>query len=139
MAGDYASPTIAQDDLVLASKIAYRTESPQTGDLIVFRESYPKGRNLITRVIGKSGDTIEIKDNQVLINGKPENGDYQTVQTSPLEDLKKITLSPNQLFVLADNRDAPHDSRHLGPISVFSVVGKINYTCWPLGKLGSLE
>lgn len=139
IASDNSAPTIHKGDHVIASKIAYRTATPQIGDLIVFHKTFPKGANLVGRIIAKAGDTVEIQGNQILINGTPEKPSHQITQNSPLKDLKKITLSSSELFILGDNRDAAKDSRHLGPISTFSVSGKVNFRYWPLRKFGSLE
>lgn len=135
------SPTITVGDRVMASKIAYRTSPPQAGDLIIFRDISPTATHFTSRIIAQAGDTVEIKDNQILINNIPETTSYQTTQTIPLKNLEKFTLTATQLFVLADNRDNADalDSREIGPISIYSVAGKINFRFWPLNKIGSLE
>ncbi|GHV54927.1 signal peptidase I [Deltaproteobacteria bacterium] len=114
-----------------------RTGEPDYGDIIVFQ--YPKDASLdyIKRVIGRPGDTIEIRDKQVFRNGKPIREGY-TQFTRPhtripgVDSMEKITVPEDHFFVLGDNRDGSEDSRFWGFVPRENIRGKawIIYWSW---------
>jgi signal peptidase I len=105
---------------------------PQRGDIIVF--IYPKDRSLdfIKRVIGISGDTIEIKDKKIFINGKlfeDKKGIY-TDSAQQRDNFGPVTVPKDSLFVLGDNRDKSMDSRFWGFVDLKDVQGKAFIIYW---------
>jgi signal peptidase I len=122
------SPTLQVNDYILVSAVAYASEEPDTNDIIVYR--YPKQRDVeyAKRVVAKEGETLSIKDGQVIVDGKIIDQWYvdevNMVRTRQ-EDLAPVEIPPDMLFVLGDNRDNSNDSRYWGFVPREDVVGKV--------------
>jgi signal peptidase I len=153
-------PTIEVNDRVMVNKLAYRWGEPQRGDVVVFRdprqeeveESLPEAvirsvleavgirtrgdEDLIKRVVGLPGETIEVRENQVVVNGTPLQETYLPQVFMP--DEPPVTVGPDEVFVMGDNRDASFDSRRFGPIPLDDLVGEAFVTIWPISHLGGL-
>ena len=120
-----------------------RIKSPKRGDVIVFKTSASDDAALhIRRVIGLPGETVQIKEGQIYINGNvyEENGAYQEIADGGLAD-SAITLESGEYFVLGDNRNNSEDSRFsdIGNISKKYIVGKIWFTVSPKSKIGFIR
>ena len=121
----------------------YKIKSPKRGDVIVFKTSASDDAALhIRRVIGLPGETVQIKEGQIYINGNvyEENGAYQEIADGGLAD-SAITLESGEYFVLGDNRNNSEDSRFsdIGNISKKYIVGKIWFTVSPKSKIGFIR
>ena len=118
-------------------------KSPQHGDIIVFK--YPKDPNkdFIKRVVGVAGDIIESRDKQLYLNHKLVNHDYgihtdphiMSGNNKPRDNFGPITVPPNSLFVMGDNRDESYDSRFWGFVDLKAVNGKAFIIYWSWDKL----
>jgi signal peptidase I len=103
--------------------------TPNRGDVIVFE--YPKdlSRDFIKRVIGLPGDTVEVQDGKVFINGElmpePFGPNLGSSTNGP------VTVGPDELFVMGDNRNNSSDSRTWGPLPLEYVIGKAMLSYWP--------
>lgn len=157
--------TLEPGDKLIMSKLAYTFSEPERGDIIIFLRNEPIGgvigrasifindillklhkqfrRNrLIKRVIAVPGDTVEIRDNILYVNGEPQNEPYARVD--PLEntvlngELEKTLVLPGELFVMGDNRGQSLDSRSFGKIDMSWVEGKAVFRVMPLAKFGSI-
>ena len=116
---------------------------PERGDIIVFEfpedknKSYFKRRDFIKRVIGLPGDTVEIRNKNVYVNGEryltPE-AVYKdgTLTPGPRDNMSSVTVPPHNYFVLGDNRDRSYDSRFWRFVDRSSIKGKafIKYWSW---------
>ena len=136
-------PTIAVGDRFFINRVVYKFSSPKRGDLIVFRTNASDDAALhIRRVIGLPGETVQVKDGQVYINGKvyEENGAYQDMTDGGLAD-SAVTLESGEYFVLGDNRNNSEDSRFsdIGNINKKYIVGKIWFTVSPKNKIGFIK
>jgi len=101
---------------------------PKRGDIIVFHAP-DQPKDYIKRVIGLPGEKIQIDKGQVLINGLPVNEPYETRHN--VRDAPAVTLGPNQLYVMGDNRPNSRDSRSWGLLSMDAVLGKALLCYWP--------
>lgn len=158
MVGDSNFPSLLQNDRVLVDKQAYRSIDPQPGDEIAFLNPNDRKKHWIKRVIARAGDTVEIQDGKVFINGRElatkvieknvdDPGDKGTgriieetngnarykifqLHTPPsdqtLRNSPAVTIPGNHVYVLGDHRDNSLDSRQFGPISIFSIEGKVS-------------
>jgi len=134
-------PTLKISDRVLVNKLSYDLHDVHRGDIVVFKS--PPGENnsavkdLIKRVIGLPGDTVEGHDGKVFINSQALKEPYlpDGVTTSTFEPRK---IGPNQLWMMGDNRGNSKDSRFFGAISQDLIVGRAFVRVWPLGSIGLL-
>ncbi|NIA32096.1 MAG: signal peptidase I [Actinobacteria bacterium] len=130
-------PTIAYNDRILANKIVYKTKDPARGDLVVFINPKNRHQNYIKRIVAVAGDTVEIKDNQVYINGKKLR--QQIIRQSASENIK-VSVNGKPLegdifyetngdarykIILAQNPD--------NPASDFAKITIPEYHCFVLG------
>ncbi len=153
-------PTIQVNDRVMVNKLAFRFGDVQRGDVVVFRnplepdteESVPEAvirsvleavgirtrglDDLIKRVIGLPGDTIEITDGELLVNGVALEEPYTDGSFMP--DAGPFVVDDGTIFVMGDNRDESFDSRRFGNIPIEDVIGRAFVTIWPVSHVGGL-
>lgn len=133
-------PTIQEGDRVLVNKVVYHIRKPQRGEIIVFEAPVNTGENqdFIKRVVGLPGDTVEIKNLKVYVNGSPLDEDY--VAEAPEYEFGPVTVPDDALFVMGDNRNASYDS-HLWNawLRLNKVKGEAFARYWPLNRIGKIE
>lgn len=114
-------PTIKTGDVVLVNTMSYKADSTvRRGDVVVFRY---KGNDLIKRVVATSGDTVDIANGEVLVNGEAAQQYY--IKDDVLTDGEThITVPSGKVFVLGDNRSNSKDSRMIGCISTDDILGQ---------------
>jgi signal peptidase I len=146
ISGPSMEPTLYQNNRVLVDKLSYRFRDPRRSEVVVFdRETVADGTvqhdDLIKRVIAIPGDTVEIQQCTVIVNGTPLVEEYldpfYESQSDPVDrcrtvDLAPVVVEPDHLFVLGDNRVESFDSRAFGPIHQDIVVGRAILIVWPL-------
>jgi signal peptidase I len=140
--------TMFQDNRVLVNKLSYRLHDINRGDVVVFDRITTDGEvvqhdDLIKRVIALPGETVEIRQCVVFIDGEellePYLNDYDIAQIN-LEDrcrvpeLEATIISNDHIFVMGDNRPQSFDSRMFGEIESKLVVGRAFGLIWPLGN-----
>ena len=126
-------PSFQDGERVLVNKLVYRLHEPERGDVIVFQPPNDR-RDFIKRVIGLPGDTVEIHDYKVFINGQALDEPY--IYYPSHYTLEKQVIPDNSYFVLGDNRDHSNDS-HTGWVAPReNIVGKAWVTIWPPDKVG---
>lgn len=116
--------------------------APRRGDVIVFRFPLDPSRDFIKRVIGVPGDTVEVKDNTVYINGSPLKEDY--IAATPNYTFGPKTVPPGMYFVLGDNRRFSYDShswtcpqqQECSFVPEENIIGQAWFKYWPLSTLG---
>lgn len=134
-------PTLKVKDRVLVNKLSYDFHDVNRGDIIVFKsppgETNADIKDLIKRVVGLPGETVEARDGHVLINGKLIDDSYLSkgVTTSSFPPQK---IPPGSVWVMGDNRSNSKDSRFFGPISEGLIVGRAFIRVWPLTTFGFL-
>ena len=131
-------PTLQRNDRVLVNRLSYRVGDVGRGDVVVFDR--PPGQpdngidELIKRVIGVEGDTIEGRNGRILVNGVAQDEDYLASGTF-FGDFGPVVVPEDHVFVMGDNRDNSVDSRIFGPIDEDSIVGRAFVLFWPLNRL----
>lgn len=146
ISGPSMESTLFQDNRVLVNKLSYRLHGIGRGDIVVFDRATSNGQqiqhdDLIKRVIGLSGDVVEIKDCVVFVNSQAIEESYlnpNDLAQESLEDRCRVpvlaaqTVPESKIFVMGDNRPQSFDSRMFGPISEDLVVGRAFVVIWPL-------
>ena len=135
--------TLADGDRVLLDRLSYSVGSPKRNDIIAFK---PNGSSTshthIKRVIGLPGETIQIMDGIIYINGKVylEKADYPLMTNSGLAS-EPITLDVKEYFVLGDNRNDSEDSRYadIGLVNLDYIEGKVWLRIAPTDSFGRVE
>ena len=122
------NPTLQNGEYVLVSRLSYKLNLPQRGDIIVFSYPVDTNQDLIKRVIGLPGETVSVRNSQVLINGVLLEEPY--IAQEPLYS-GEWTVPNGQLFVLGDNRNDSKDSHQWGMLPVENIIGKALIIYWP--------
>lgn len=140
--GDSMSPVLEAGDVLLVEKLTPGFREPKRFDLVVFRYQYRDNLYYIKRVIGLPGETVQIVDGKVLIDGAFLEEDFGT---EPVEKGKRaeepIVLGKDEYFVLGDNRNHSSDSRDsdIGNLQKDQIIGRAVFRIWPVERIGILE
>lgn len=131
-------PTLKVGDRVLVNKLSYRLHDVHRGDVVVFEappgQASANVKDLVKRVIGLPGETIEGRDGAIYIDGRRLDENYLPPGTQS-RGFPAQVVPIDSLFVLGDNRLASKDSTYFGPIPESSLVGKVFVRLWPLPDL----
>ena len=130
--------TLEQNDRVLVSKLDYRFGVPQRGDIIVFNPPTDSTIPYVKRVIAVGGDTIDLHDGKVYVNGKLiEYAETRGQPTTPQAPriAYPLAVPQGEIFVLGDNRQSSSDSRTFGSVPVGNIIGKVILRFWPFDRL----
>ncbi len=122
-------PNLHDGEYVIVDKVSYTLRPPDRGEIIVLKSPTPGAPDLIKRVIGLPGETIEVRDGRVFVNGTPLDEPYIN---GPIDK----TTPPQQIeaghyFVMGDNRNNSADSRMFGARPENDIVGRAWIIYWP--------
>jgi signal peptidase I len=143
-------PTLLIGDHILVNKFIYGVRIPFTnerwpefrepsrGDVVVFVYPLDRSKDFIKRVVAVGGDTVEIRDKKVLINGEIIKDPHASFQSDkfylghvlPGDNMKPIEVPKGFLFVMGDNRNNSYDSRFWGFVPLRDVVGEASIIYW---------
>ena len=129
--------TLETGDRVFVNKLSYRLHDPNRGDVVVLHQiTGASERDLIKRVIGLPGETVEVRNCTVLIDGRVLNEPYLDPEVVTPTDCggdysPNGPIPENHVFVMGDNRGGSQDSRVIGPISEDDLVGRAFVVFWP--------
>ena len=134
-------PTLEVGDRVLVNKLADRLHDPNRFDIEVFLA--PKGtetaeiKDLVKRVVGLPGETIEGRDGRIYIDGEVLEEPFLPPGTQS-RTFGPVEVPPGHYFMLGDNRQFSKDSTYFGPIPRSSMIGRVFVRIWPIGRIGLL-
>ena len=146
IAGPSMETTLFGDDRVLVNKLSYRFGTPSRGDVVVFDRITGNGDSvqhddLIKRVIGLPGETLEIVECAVLIDGAKIDEPWLTDDLRDesvdsdvrcgTSNVEATVLSDNEVFLIGDNRTMSFDSRMFGAVNIDQIVGRAVVVIWP--------
>lgn len=142
--GASMEPSFEDGDYLLVDEISYRFSLPARGDVVIFRYPENKSQFFIKRIIGLSGETLEVKNNKVIIYNAQNTGGFTLAEhylDSTQETLGNmlIRLDDNEYFVLGDNRLASSDSRRWGPVNKTLITGKAFLRAWPFTRFDQIK
>jgi signal peptidase I len=135
--GESMYSTLETGDRVFVNKLSYRLHDPNRGDVVVLHQiTGASERDLIKRVIALPGETVEVRNCTVLIDGRVLNEPYLDPEVvTPTDCGGDYSLNgpvpEDHVFVMGDNRGGSQDSRVIGPISEDDLVGRAFVVFWP--------
>ncbi|MDR2505147.1 MAG: signal peptidase I [Oscillospiraceae bacterium] len=131
--GESMLATLNNNDYVIVTKPEYLLGGPQRFDVVICH--YPnRTENFVKRLVGLPGDTVEMKNGYLTVNGVEYEEEY-------VEDARRPaytgtwTLGDDEYFVLGDNRHNSNDSHLIGPIARDMIVGHVRLVVWPLSQM----
>lgn len=145
-------PTLQIGDRVIVDKVGYRMKDVKRGEVIVFYkpDPYYDIHELIKRVVAVGGETFELQDGIVYIDGRPLEEPYlpHDTLTLPKEPIPECgnaepvrdycEVPEGKILVLGDNRESSRDGRYYGPVDVDTVIGRAFLRVWPPNRIGTV-
>ena len=146
--GNSMVPSFHDGEALIVNRLAYRTlnlgwvpvigrdhwqpfGTPQQGDVVIFiAQKTPKERDFVKRIIALPGQTVEVHDGRVVVNGVAYDEPY--ISAPPNYEFKAQVVPAGKLFVLGDNRNNSQDSHLIGMVDQSEVVGRVDLRYWPL-------
>lgn len=132
VSGQSMTPVLRTGDVVLVNRLAYDFGKPKRLDVVVFEREDKKDN--VKRVIGIPGDVVQVKDNQIYVNGKLlDDPELRYVSLAGLAE-SPVELGEKEYFLLGDNRDSSEDSRfaNVGNVQESQIRGKVWLRIFPL-------
>ena len=132
--GSSMYPTFYTDEQVFVEKVSYMFTPPRRGQVIICRYGDDSDA-VIKRVIGLPGETISISGGKIYIDGAAidESAYWNDLI---LEDMAPVTVPEKSVFVIGDNRNASLDSRLVGPVPYYRIIGRVRFVVWPFESFG---
>ncbi len=129
--GQSMEPSLFERQRLIIDKISYHLHPPRRNDIVVI-DMPTMNEMLVKRVIGLPGETIEIRNGAVYVEGKPLPEPF--THELGYQSMPSITLGPLNYFVLGDNRGNSNDSRAFGPVKQEYIIGRVWLRYWPLSQ-----
>lgn len=142
VSGHSMETTLSDGDNLIVDKISYRFRDPERFEIIVFPFQYEEHTYYIKRIIGIPGETVQVIDGYVYINGEVLDENYGLeVMDDPGIAAEPITLGEDEYFVLGDNRNHSSDSRDpsVGVLHRDDIMGRAWIRIWPFDKFGVIK
>jgi signal peptidase I len=135
--GGSMAPTLTTGEVVLVESASYRLRPPQRGDIVVVHLDTQQwlfaemaGGRFVKRIVGLPGETVEVRGEQVLVDGRVLDEPY--VHSHPTQSLPPVVVPQGAYYVMGDNRLGSDDSRVWGPVRQAAIVGHAWVAAWPL-------
>ena len=130
-------PNLHTGQYILVDKVSYRVGNPDRGDVVVIRFPLDPKRDFVKRIIALPGETIEIHDRRVFVDGHALNEPYISVPGTYRYEKKQVP--ENHFYVLGDNRDNSHDSHIWDWLPREYIIGKARLSYWPWQYAGVID
>ena len=139
--GTSMMPGLTDQERIFINKYTYKLSagSIERDDLVVFHYPYDPSQSYIKRIIGLPGDTIQIEDGAVMVNGAKLNEPYVPAEYRDHMSLAKEVVPKDHYFVLGDHRSSSNDSRVWGFVERGEIYGKAVFIYWPPDKIGRVR
>jgi signal peptidase I len=139
--GTSMMPTLNDEERIFINQFTYRFGISQIsrGDTIVFWYPWDHSKSYIKRVIGLPGDTIEIEEGQVYVNGRELYEPYLPDEYRDRSSMERKVVPRGEYFVLGDHRASSNDSRVWGTVARNLIFGKAVFAYWPVDKMGAVR
>ncbi len=139
VSGSSMDPTFKDGEYLIIDEISYRFQDPERGDVIVFRYPQDTTKFFIKRIIGLPGETVNIKDSTITIEGTSDTSTFtldETYLSHPTWSTSRIKLGDEEYFVMGDNRPASSDSRIWGALDEDLIIGRALVRLLPAKRIG---
>jgi signal peptidase I len=139
--GTSMMPALVDQERIFINKFVYRfgLGNIERGDMVVFWFPGDPTKSYIKRVIGVPGDSVEVDDGTVLVNGQRLDESYVIEEFRDRQSMSAFKVQPDQFFVLGDHRSSSNDSRSWGTVPRRYIYGKAVFVYWPVEKMGLLK
>jgi signal peptidase I len=139
--GTSMMPTLTDQERIFINKFTYQfgIGSIQRGDTVVFSFPQDPSKSYIKRVIALPGDTVEIDQGTVIVNGRKVDEPYVPEEYRDHQSFERRLIAPENYFVLGDHRSSSNDSRAWGTVGRQLIYGKAVFVYWPFEKIGRLR
>lgn len=127
--------TLHENNIMGVSRLHYRLNEPQRGEIITCNYPGEGNKLFVKRIIGLPGETIEIREGTVYIDGEPIAETYLTRVDD--QSMDPITLAKDEIFVMGDNRPVSRDSRAVGPLTLDEIYGRVLFVAFPFNEIRS--
>lgn len=141
---DSMLPTLHVGDRLIVEKVSYQLHPPQPGDIVVFQPppvlqqaGYRADQAFIKRVIAQPGQTVQVRQGQVFVDGQPLTEPY--LAEPPAYEWGPYEVPEGGLFVMGDNRNNSNDSHIWGFLPTSNVIGRAWLRFWPLDRWGRMN
>ena len=135
--------TIQEGDRLVGEKVSFHFREPEAGEVVTFDDPIQPGTTLIKRVIATEGQTVDLRDGVLYIDGLAQDEDYTLGKPSePLQTPYGITypytVPDGCIWVMGDNRTNSKDSRYFGAVPVSNVTSRATFIFWPFADARGL-
>ena len=142
VSGDSMESTLHTGDNLIVDKLSYHFRDPERYEIIVFPYRHEENTFYIKRIVGLPGDTVQIKDGYLYVNGERSDENYglERMLTAGIA-AEEILLGEDEYFVLGDNRNNSSDSRDpgVGVLKREEIIGRAWVRIWPLKNIGVIS
>jgi signal peptidase I len=132
-------PELRDQDRLFINKFAYHFENISRGDVVVFHYPRDPSKSYIKRIIALPGDTLDIYEGRVYVNGMRIAEPYVPQRYQDERSLPEMVIPPNEYFVMGDHRSISSDSRDFGPVDRTLIYGKAAFVYWPADNMGVIR
>jgi len=137
--GTSMAPLLSDQERIFINKFVYRFEPIQRGDVVVFWYPLDHSKSFIKRVVGLPGETVQIRQGAVYVDGKIVPEPYVPPQYEDPSDFGPKLVPPDSYFVMGDHRISSNDSRVFGAVASRYIYGRAVFAYWPVDHFGSLS
>lgn len=135
--GASMEPNFYDKEYLIINEISYRFDSPQRGEVVIFKSPADDRVYYIKRVIALPGEAVEVRSGHIYINNQELKESY--IGKFSNDNQAPVTLGDNQYYLLGDNRTNSHDSRKFGPIDRDRLIGKVWLRGWPVDRINTFN
>jgi signal peptidase I len=136
--GTSMAPLLSDQERIFINKFVYRFSAIERGDVVVFWYPLDRSKSFIKRVIGLPGDTLEMRQGTLYVNGNVVPEPYVPLRYEDFSNFGPVTVPKESYFVMGDHRISSNDSRVFGAVENRFIYGRAVFAYWPVDHFGSL-
>src|SRR5271155_74356 len=136
--GTSMAPLLSDQERIFINKFVYRFEPIERGDVVVFWYPLDRSKSFIKRVIGLPGETLEMRQGTLYVNGNMVPEPYVPLRYEDFSNFGPVTVPRDSYFVMGDHRISSNDSRVFGAVENKFIYGRAVFAYWPVDHFGSL-